>query len=136
MAERNSRLKKYRDGLEVIIGKAMDYVQESAEMAHLSSTVINGDKLNQCQHEQVIPDSQEALGLSGRPENYGAHVEFNVGGYDNYMTNLLSDIQSFPLGFQAEEIEGYGTRPGFSGVFTDEIWASDELNQHMLDGFG
>jgi hypothetical protein len=124
MAECNPRLKKHRDGLESVINKAMDHIQESAKISQSRSTVINREELDACQVGQVTP------------EDYAARVDFNVGGFDTYMADVLSNIQSFPLDFQAEETEGDGTQSIFPGAFTEEFWATDSFNQPMLNAFG
>lgn len=136
MAERNSRLKKHRDGLEAIINRAMEYVQEASET---SSAMINQQPVPEREpsmNMHATPDLRHALDGSGRLEDCEPQIESSPGGCDLYTAGLLSDLQSFPFNLQDVPQRNGEVQPPFHGAFTEDFWATGAFDHPMLDSFG
>ncbi|KAL3257378.1 hypothetical protein ABHI18_006898 [Aspergillus niger] len=126
MAERNSSLKKYRDGLEMIINRVMEYVNDAAKADSMPSE-------SQTQ-EDAIPTPHS--------ESVSAQTELTTG--DSQLSAGWFDFQ-YPLppmgGLTGHDTYGQGSvaadTPEFWHTFSDmfpEIWSNDLLSMDMSDG--
>ncbi|GKZ21772.1 hypothetical protein AbraIFM66951_008764 [Aspergillus brasiliensis] len=122
MAERNASLKKYRDGLEMIINRVMEYVNDA-----------KADSMPSERHtqEDVIP-TPHSESVSGQTDVTG-ESQFSAGWFDF----------QYPLppmgGLTGHDTYGQGLAdtPEFWHTFSDmfpEIWSNDLLSMDMTDG--
>lgn len=125
MAERNPSLKKYRDGLEMIINRVMEYVNDAAKADPLPS---------ESHTEDVIPTPHS--------ESVSAHTDATTG--DAQLSAGWFDFQ-YPLppmgGLTGPDPYRQGSAtadtPDFWHTFSDmfpEIWSNDLLSLDMSDG--
>lgn len=138
MAEHNPRLKTYRDGLETIINRAMEYVQEASaprqatqgglatprtDHGLLSETAISTEPL-----PGPGPQTQQ-IQENALPET--THQRFDSINAD--MFSDLHDILNLQGDMSGNDIDG--VLP-FHGIFTEDFWAADAFNLPTFDGFG
>ncbi|PYH28244.1 Zn(II)2Cys6 transcription factor [Aspergillus neoniger CBS 115656] len=125
MAERNPSLKKYRDGLEMIINRVMEYVNDAAKADPMPSDSHT---------EDVIPTPHS--------ESVSAQTDVTTG--NSHFSARWLDFQ-YPLppmgGLTGHDPYGQGSAAGdtpdiwhtFSDMFP-EIWSNDLLSMDMSDG--
>lgn len=136
MAERNPKLKKHRDGLETIINRAMEFVEESAntgranEQARPAQGHSRGE---QAMHHTSPHDSLGSQAQQFVPDNlYGTTTEL----FDTHTQGLFPGFQDFPIQLNDGLIAGSSNvvHP-FQGMFTEDFWTGDTFNLPMLEGF-
>ncbi|RAK89748.1 Zn(II)2Cys6 transcription factor [Aspergillus costaricaensis CBS 115574] len=125
MAERNSSLKKYRDGLEMIINRVMEYVNDAAKADPMPSDSHTKDVIS-------IPHSES---VSAQTDVTTGDTQFSAGWFDfQYPLPPMGGLTGPDL---------YGQRsatadtPDFWHTFSDmfpEIWSNDLLSMDMSDG--
>ncbi|BCS07591.1 hypothetical protein ALUC_11972A [Aspergillus luchuensis] len=125
MAERNPSLKKYRDGLEMIINRVMESVNDAAKADPM---------LSDSHTEDVIPTPHS--------ESVSAQTDVTTG--NSHFSAGWLDFQ-YPLppmgGLTGHDPYGQGSAAGdtpdiwhtFSDMFP-EIWSNDLLSMDMSDG--
>ncbi|RAH63198.1 Zn(II)2Cys6 transcription factor [Aspergillus piperis CBS 112811] len=125
MAERNPSLKKYRDGLEMIINRVMESVNDAAKADPM---------LSDSHTEDVIPTPHS--------ESVSAQTDVTTG--NSHFSAGWLDFQ-YPLppmgGLTGHDPYGQGSAAGdtpdiwhtFSEMFP-EIWSNDLLSMDMSDG--
>ncbi|GLB09453.1 hypothetical protein AtubIFM57258_005374 [Aspergillus tubingensis] len=125
MAERNPSLKKYRDGLEMIINRVMEYVNDAAKTDPMPSDSHT---------EDVIP-TPHSESVSAQTDVTTGDTQFSAGWFDF----------QYPLppmgGLTGPDPYGQGSAAGetpdlwhtFSDMFP-EIWSNDLLSMDMSDG--
>lgn len=135
MAEHNPRLKTYRDGLETIINRAMEFVQEASQ----SQQTSQGGLLSHGTEHEPLPipaASHPVLGPQTLPPRLDTIHETNTQRFDSANADLLSDLQEI-MNLQGDmsgnEIDG--VLPLY-GIFTEDFWAADAFNLPTFDGFG
>ena len=127
MAERNPKLKKHRDGLENIINRAMEFVEESANTRRASEQSLHhasprDDSLGP-QVQQFVADNP-----------CGATAEL----FDIHAQGLFPVLQDFPAQLNDGLTAGSpSVLHPFQGIFADDFdfWAGDSFNLPMLEGF-
>lgn len=137
MAEHNPRLKTHRDGLETIINRAMDFVQEASAPRQQSQGSLDAQQ----QGSAVMPEmaisseSLQGLGLPTQPSENNAFHE-TTGRFDLANCDLFSDLHEM-LNLQGDMSSNdmEGVLP-FHGIFTEDFWAGDAFNLPTFDGFG
>ncbi|KAJ5765930.1 hypothetical protein N7520_005489 [Penicillium odoratum] len=140
MAERNTRLKPYRDGLDSIINRAMDFVQEASEAP--ASLQNNVSSLGVSSYTQsaprayppdAIPHVEPPMPVTQSTATQGSGAE--LFGFQD--SNIFQDLQDLSTSLQ----DGLSrdnpalTQP-FQSIFTEDFWAVDAFNLPMLDEFG
>jgi hypothetical protein len=138
MAEHNPRLKSYRDGLETIINRAMDYVQEASaprqgKQGRLPTPRTDHGLLSEA------PISTEPLpgpGPQTQPMQDNALPETTTQRFDPISADMFSDLHDI-LNLQSD-ISGNDIDSvlPFHGIFTEDFWAADAFNLPTFDGFG
>ncbi|KAJ5689709.1 hypothetical protein N7462_004101 [Penicillium macrosclerotiorum] len=136
MAERNSRVKSYRDYLESIINRAMDFVQEWSETQKLGEKNTSDFRLSES--NQTVQGTASANVQNFEPqmaenESHGLGAEF-FGFHD---PDLFRDLQDLSIDLQ-DSLLGSNhemARP-FHGIFTEDFWAADAFNLPIFQHFG
>ncbi|KAJ5099051.1 hypothetical protein N7532_006052 [Penicillium argentinense] len=139
MAERNTRLKKHRDGLETIINRAMEHVQEASETAHNNSVVVHNSGSPQNEppmHMDTSTDFPPALESFMQQTHSGPPFDTSPQVFDPQNGGSFPNLNDFPFDLQDDILgeDGDSANP-FHGVFTEEFWAADAFNLPILDGF-
>ncbi|KAJ5832866.1 hypothetical protein N7474_001177 [Penicillium riverlandense] len=138
MAERNQRLKRYRDGLETIINRAVDFVQRASEAQQLNlggSITQNPIGLGQPLQVATPPEATQSLESHMQPLQQPNNA-CGVGpeSFDFPVPDLFQDLQDLPINLQNSLPWGNADiRHPFDGIFADNLWVGDDLP--MLDGF-
>ncbi|KAJ5660118.1 hypothetical protein N7507_006569 [Penicillium longicatenatum] len=136
MAERNDRLKKYRDGLETVINRAMEYVEDAYQTSPKNSGLCSQMAISNGQlHPITISDSTTSAKSHMQPLQ--DHVLQGIGTevYDWQNVDLFSDLPGLPPNLQ-NLFTGDRTDvldSSFHGVFADDIWASDAFHLPFLE---
>lgn len=135
MAERNPKLKKHRDGLETIINRAMEFVEESANTRRASQVLpAQGHSTGeQSMHHTSPHDSLGSQAQQFVPDNLdGTTTEL----FDMHTQGLFPGFQDFPMQFNdgLTAVNPNVLHP-FQGIFTEDFWTGDTLNLPMLEGF-
>jgi hypothetical protein len=138
MAEHNPRLKTYRDGLETIINRAMDYVQEASVPRQANQGGLPTPRTD----HGLMPEtaiSTEPLpgpGPQTQPLQDNTLPETTTQRFDSINADMFSDLHEI-LNLQGDmcgnDIDG--VLP-FHGIFTEDFWAADAFNLPTFDGFG
>ncbi|KAJ5939472.1 hypothetical protein N7466_002606 [Penicillium verhagenii] len=133
MAERNPRLKKYRDGLEIIINRAMEYVEDAYQANRdedgICSSMATGneqpmhlptpDPISSSNHQNNTQSLQYIA-----PQSLGAEI------YDWQNTDLFSDLPGLPPNLQSlftgEHADVLDS--SFHGAFAEGFWATDPFH--------
>ncbi|KAJ5811764.1 hypothetical protein N7474_008065 [Penicillium riverlandense] len=106
MAERNPKLKKHRDGLETIINRAMEFVEESANTRSAS--------------EQGLPTQGRSTGE--QPMHHTSpHGSLESQAQQFVPDNLYAGSPSVLYPFQ--------------GIITEDFWTGDTFSVPILEGF-
>ncbi|KAJ6006413.1 hypothetical protein N7451_004357 [Penicillium sp. IBT 35674x] len=138
MAERNSRLKNYRDGLETVINRAMEYVEDAYQTSrndsgicsqlaiaedHLQPTPTPGSTTSAEAHMQTLQ--------SNAPQGFGTEV------YDWQNMNIFSDLPGLPPNLQSLFTGDHADvlDSSFYGVLTQDLWANDAFDLSFFEEY-
>ncbi|KAJ6131113.1 hypothetical protein N7523_001573 [Penicillium sp. IBT 18751x] len=129
MAERNVRLKNYRDGLETVIDRAMEFVQEASQA---NSSVQNRDE--QVDH----PLHSIGLQCSGTLSSSTLGSVSENAGYElwsSFLPDTLAGFQDFPTNRQAG-LEGDASDMllSFDELFAEDGWTIDASFLQEMNG--
>lgn len=114
MAERNSALKKYRDGLEMVINRAMDFVNETEE----SERSPNPNDYS----EAWLPENP--FHASTESDNVPISEWSDIGSWFDFQ----NPFYSLPDNFEGETRNAVGfERRVVDGIFMDGLWDLDGL---------
>lgn len=134
MAEHNPRLKPHRDGLETIINRAMDFVQEASASRQPSQGSLDAQQPDRA----VLPEIAESLPSLAPPSQLAVDNAFHetTERFDSANCDLFSDLHDM-LDLQGDMSSNNmaGLLP-FHGIFTEDFWAADAFNLPTIDGFG
>lgn len=135
MAERNPRLKTHRDGLETIINRAMDFVEEASAPRQQSQGCLDAVMPEIAISADISAESLQGLGAPAQPSGNNAFHE-TAEQFDSANSDLFSDLHEM-LNLQGDMSSNdmQGLLP-FHGIFTEDFWASDAFNLPTFDGFG
>lgn len=141
MAERNQRLKRYRDGLGTTINRAVDFVQGASEVQQLNP----GDTLTQSpiglgQPSQVTTPPAATQSLESHMQLLQPNNACGLGSetFDFPGPDLFEDLQDLPIDLPMN-LQNSLSRDNaqimhpFGGVFAEDFWVGDDLP--TLDGF-
>jgi hypothetical protein len=136
MAERNPKLKKHRDGLETIINRAMEFVEESANTRRAREQGLPAQSHStgeQPMHHTSPHGSLESQAQQFVPDNlYGTTTEL----FDIHTQGLFPGFQDFPMQLNDGLTAGSpSVLHPFQGIFTEDFWTGDTFNVPMLEGF-
>lgn len=122
MAERDPKLKKYRDGLETLINRAMDHVNDAL------TTGPSHIQLSPAEPEQRVHSSNFA----------SPNTQPSVEGLGETQPPAMRATFQNLIGLPDTEISngGFDIADPFDGIFTEDFWNSDAGGLPMLDGLG
>lgn len=138
MAERNSKLKKYRDGLETVISRAMEYVEDAYQASRNNSGICSQMAIpNEQLHPTTAPDSTTSAKAqmqslqSNEPQGLGTEA------YDWQNIDLFSDLPGLPPNLQSLFTGDHANflDSSFHGTFTDDFWASEAFQLPFLEEY-
>lgn len=138
MAEHNPRLKTYRDGLETIINRAMEYVQEAsaprpATQGGLATPRTDHGLLSET---AIFTEPLPGPGPQTQQIQENALPETTTQRFDSINADMFSDLHDiFNLQGNMSGNDIDGVLP-FHGIFTEDFWAADAFNLPTFDGFG
>lgn len=138
MAERNPRLKTYRDGLETVINRAMEYVEDAYQTNRndsgiLSQMAIPNDQLRPTSTSNSTTSAKDHMQSlqSNAPQDLGTEVYDwqNIDIFSN-LPGLPPNLQSLFTGDHADVFDS-----SFCGVLTQDLWASDAFDLPFLEDY-
>ncbi|KAJ5691398.1 hypothetical protein N7488_012133 [Penicillium malachiteum] len=139
MAERNPKLKKYRDGLETVINRAMEYVEAAYQTTPSHDTGIPTylqAQSNQYLHSVTTPDSITGMEPQMQPLHHGQPQGIGSDVYDFQMLDIFSDIPGLPSNLQSlfsgDHADMLDTT--FQGVFSENLWATEMDTSFLEEG--
>ncbi|KAJ5546855.1 hypothetical protein N7494_004440 [Penicillium frequentans] len=138
MAERNPRLKNYRDGLETVINRAMEYVEDAYQTSRNNSGIcsqlaIPNDQLHPTSTSDSTTSAKTHMQSlqSNAPQDLGTEV------YDWQNTDIFSDLPGLPPNLQSLFTGDHADvlDSSFYGVLTQDLWASDAFDLPFLEDY-
>lgn len=138
MAEHNPRLKIYRDGLETVINRAMDFVQEASEPRQASQGGLHTQRTDHAalSTTSIAAEPLPSLAPPTQPSaDYDFH-ETNTDRFESANCDLFTDLHemlNLQGGMSSNDTDGLLP---FHGIFTEDFWAADAFNLPTFDGFG
>ncbi|CAI7600886.1 unnamed protein product [Penicillium glandicola] len=131
MAERNPRLEKYWDGLEKVIDRAMEYVEDAYQANPTNNGVCSRVTTG---HEQPLhlnmittpdPTASAKNHIESLQANSAQGLENEAYGWQN--TDLFSDFPGLPPNLQSLFTGDHADALGlsFHDIFREDLWASD-----------
>jgi hypothetical protein len=133
VAERNPRLTKYRDGLETIINRAMEFVQDASISASENRFSISTDMIGELQEQPLTPsslDPMKMLDLQSLPPDIAQSL--GLASFEPQVPFPSFAGLSSNFGYQTVD---FPEEHSLCGAFSEEFWAADAFNMPMLDGF-
>lgn len=137
MVERNSRLKKYRDGLETVINRAMEYVEDAYQTKRNDDGVSQMATVNHQLHSTSTPDSTTRANTHMQPLQNNTPQALGTEVYDWQNIDLFSDLPGLPPNLQNLFTGDHANflDSSFHGTFTDEFWASEAFQVPFLEEY-
>lgn len=129
MAERNPKLKKYRDGLETVTNRVMEFVENAYQ-----TTSNNGVQPqiplenSQILHSATTPDS--ILSMGTQMHSLSGQNGLPIEPYEILPSDIFSELPGFPSNLQSL-FTGDHTDVmdlALQDVFTETFWATENMN--------
>ncbi|KAJ5190825.1 uncharacterized protein N7498_009810 [Penicillium cinerascens] len=133
MAERNQKLKNYRDGLETIINRAMDFVQQASDAQKSNQGGIHTEEVTGfAQPSETTQSLEIQLHQPNAVDACGLDTEaFNFPDDD-----LFQHLRDLPFNLQDSlSRDNVDVLHSLDDIFSDDFWVADAFNTPTLDGF-
>lgn len=138
MAERNPRLKNYRDGLETVINRAMEYVEDAYQTSRNDSGI--------CSQMAILSDQLHPTATSDSTTSAKAHMEslqsnapqgLGTEVYDWQNIDIFSDLPGLPPNLQSLFTGDHADvlDSSFYGALTQDLWACDAFDPPFLEEY-
>ncbi|KAJ6036139.1 Zn(II)2Cys6 transcription factor [Penicillium herquei] len=139
MAERNPKLKKYRDGLEIVINRAMEYVEAAYQTIPSHDTGITSHlqaQNNQLSNPVTTPESITGLEPHMQPLYHGQPQEIRSEVYDFQIPDFFSEIPGLPSNLQSIFSRDHADMldTTFQGAFPENLWATEIDTSFLEEG--
>jgi hypothetical protein len=138
MAERNPRLKPYRDKLETIINRVMEFVENSSACAleNELSLPANADPICfQQQQQQPLTqfslDPMHTFDPQSLPPNIAQPLA--LGSFNSQSSDIIPNLPDHPSNFEGGS-GGAVEASSLHNWLSEEFWEADGFNMPMLDG--
>ena len=141
MAERNQKLKSYRDGLETIINRAMDFVQQASDAQktnqggiHTEGVVGFGQQLRVATSPETTQSLESHIQLH-QPNAVDA-CGLGMEAFNFPDDDLFQHLRDLPFNLQDSlSRDNVDILHSLDAIFADDFWVADAFNTPMLDGF-
>ncbi|KAJ6087998.1 hypothetical protein N7467_006912 [Penicillium canescens] len=140
MAERNAKLKKHRDGLETVINRAMDYVEDAYQASRSNDGGMHSRLVTVTGNEQPLQSSTTPNSITNQETHMqtlqaNAPQDLETEVFDCQSPGLFSDLPGLPpnlhnllTGDHADVLDA------FNGVFTEDFWGADAFHLSLFEG--
>lgn len=133
MAERNQKLKSYRDGLETIITRAMDFVQEASDAQKSNPVGIHTERVIEFgQPLRVVTPPEATQSLEPQIQLHQANAVDACGlgteAFNFPDDDLFQHLRDLPFNLQDSlSRDNVDVLHSLDAIFADDFWVADAL---------